>query len=117
MLRYSFMMRRAGRWAAALAVLLIAAAGGEPQVQPGTLLAPVGPLGHWKGEDGQAPKSAVDATGNGYNGAYSAAGATVVPDVPTTKFPNSGSMQFDGAAGMITVPDSPALRMSGDFTI
>ncbi len=117
MLRYTFMIRRAGRWVAALAVFFVVAAGGEPQVQPGTLLAPVGPLGHWKGDDGQAPKSAVDATGNGYNGTYSAAGATVSADLPTTKFPNTGSMQFDGAAGMITIPDSPTLRMSGDFTI
>ena len=111
------MMRRAAGWVAVLAILFGVAAGGEPQVQPGALLAPVGPLGHWKSEDGPAPKSAVDATGNGYNGTYSAAGATPAPDVPTTKFPNTGSIQLDGAAGMVTIPDSPALRITGDFTI
>lgn len=110
------MIRRAGGWAAAFTVLLGIAAGGEPQVQPGSLLAPVGPLGHWKGEDGATPKTAVDATGNGHNGTYSA-GATPCPDVPTTKFPNPGSIKLDGAAGVITVADSPALRIAGDFTI
>ena len=50
------MMRRASRWVAALAVLFGVAAGGEPQVQPGALLAPVGPLGHWKAEDGAGPQ-------------------------------------------------------------
>jgi hypothetical protein len=110
-------MRRATRWVAALAVLLSVAAGNVPQVQPGHLLAPVGPLAHWKGDDAQPPKSAADATGNGYNGTYSATGATVSPQGATTKFPNSGCFTLDGAAGMVTVPDTAALRITGDFTV
>lgn len=105
------------KWVAAFTVLLGVAAGGEPQVQPGHFLAPVGPLGHWKGDDAQPPKSAVDATGNGYTGAYSAAGATVAPPGAATKFPNTGCFNLDGAAGVVTIPDSPALRITGDFTV
>lgn len=111
------MMRLAMKRAAAIAVLLCVAAGGEPQIEPGNYLAPVGPLGHWKGDDAAPAKSAVDATGNGYTGTFSAAGATIAPEGAATKFPNTGSFTLDGAAGVVTIADSPALRITGDFTV
>ena len=37
--------------------------------------------------------------------------------VPPTKFPNPGSISLDGASGVVSVPDSPALRITGDLTI
>jgi concanavalin A-like lectin/glucanase superfamily protein/fibronectin type III domain protein len=104
------------RGAACAIVLLSVAAGGEPQEQVSNALAPVGPLAHWKGDDGEAPKSAVDSSGNGFNGAYSA-GATKSATVAAVKFPNTGSINLDGMTGMVTVPDSPSLRITGDFTV
>jgi len=111
------------RCAASLAILFCLHAGdrieartGRAPAQAAYALYPVGPLGHWKGDDGAAPAAAADASGNGRAGAYSA-GATVSEALPPTKFPNPGSIGLDGASGVVSVPDSPALRMSGDFTI
>jgi hypothetical protein len=96
-------------------VLLTIAAGGEPQETPNAL-APVGPLGYWKGDDGDAPKTAIDSSGNGFHGTYSP-GASRSTTVAALKFENTGSINLDGATGMVTIPDSPALRITGDFTI
>jgi hypothetical protein len=104
---------------ASLAVLICLAAGDRShgsQAQITRALAPVGPLGHWKGDDGQTPTAAADSSGNGFNGAYSP-GATTSAAVPATKFPNPGCFNLDGATGMITIPDAPALRITGDITI
>lgn len=73
--------------------------------------APVGPIGYWKGDDG-----AGDASGNGFAGTLSA-GATTAPGGAPLKVANPGCFNLDGAAGMVTVPDSPALRMPRDFTL
>jgi hypothetical protein len=97
------------------ALILFAIAAAEPQ-QPPLALAPVGPLGHWKGDDGDAPKTALDSSGNGFNGTYSP-GATKSPTVAALKFENTGSINLDGAAGMVTIPDAPVLRITGDFTV
>lgn len=78
--------------------------------------APIGPLGHWKGDDGAAPKQAADASGNGFHGTYSA-GAGTSTEVPKTDFPDPGCISLDGVTGVVTVPDSPALRITGDITI
>ncbi len=107
---------RARRWVACLAVLVGIAAGGRTQGAPAPALAPVGPLGHWKGDDGATPTAAADASGNGRAGTYSA-GAKTSDAVPTTKFPNATCFNLDGVSGVITVPDSPALRITGDITI
>jgi hypothetical protein len=84
--------------------------------QDGHLLAPLGPIGHWKGDDGAMPTSAADATGNGRHGAF-AAGAGTSTDVPPVKFENKGCFVFDGKAGAVTVPDHPDLRLTRDITI
>jgi hypothetical protein len=107
------MMTRVG-WVAWTALLFCA--GAAPQQPPPRSGAPIGPLGHWKGDDGPPPAAAVDSTGNGYKGSYSA-GATVSTEVPKTKFANTGSFNLDGATGMITIPDAPELRITGDFTV
>jgi len=96
-------------------LLLLSIAAAEPQQAPNAL-APVGPLGHWKGDDGDAPKTAADSSGNGFNGTYSA-GASKSATVAALKFENTGSINLDGTAGVVTIPDSPSLRIPGDFTI
>src|SRR5215831_19308706 len=112
---YKSLMFRVFRGAAASLILFSVAARSEPQEVPNAL-APVGPLAHWKGDDGEAPKAAADSSGNGFHGAYSA-GATTSKEVAALKFPNACSINLDGATGMVTVPDSPALRITGDFTV
>ena len=84
--------------------------------QDGHLLTPLGPIGHWKGDDGAMPTSAADATGNGRPGAF-AAGAGTSTEEPATKFDNAGCFAFDGKAGMVSIPDHPAFRITGDLTI
>jgi hypothetical protein len=37
--------------------------------------------------------------------------------VPATKFANPTSFTFDGASGMVTIPDAPGLRVTADFTV
>lgn len=139
------MMRsRVLRGLAAALPLLLGSAGPGPE----NPLAPLGPIGHWKGDDpapaappppsappapppapgapaaAQAPPhpaalhpaQALDSSGNGRNGTYSA-GAGLSTVVPPTKFPNPSSFSFDGVSGMITVPDAPGLRVTGDFTV
>ena len=102
---------------AALAALLASKGfSGAVQEQPLRAQTPIGPLGHWKGDDGATPKEAADASGNGFHGTYSA-GAGTSSEVPKTNFPNPGSIALDGAAGIVTIPDSPALRLTGDITI
>lgn len=76
------------------------------------LQAPVGPVGHWKGDDGPG-----DATGNGYNGAVSAAGVTTSKEGAPIKSPNPGCFSLDGAAGHVSVPDAEPLRMPRDFSL
>lgn len=87
-----------------------------PRPVSDNLLAPVGPLGHWKGDDGEKPAAAADSSGNGRAGTYSA-GAGTSPNVPPTKFPNPTSFNLDGTTGVITIPDAPALRITGDLTL
>jgi hypothetical protein len=101
-------MRAFGRATLCAALAGLAAA---PQAPPEPALAPVGPLGHWRGDTG-----ADDASGNGFHGTCSA-GAATAPEVPKTKFPNPGGFSFDGVGGMVTIPDHPALRITGDFTL
>jgi hypothetical protein len=106
------MMHWAG-WARWAALLLCVGAGPQQAPRGG---APIGPLAHWKADDGAEPKEAADATGNGFKGTYSP-GATTSTEVPKTKFANPGSFNLDGKTGMISIPDSPALRITGDITI
>jgi hypothetical protein len=75
------------------------------------LQAPVGPVGHWKGDDG-----AADASGNGFHGTLSP-GAAISKDVAPLKSPNPGSFGLDGATGHVSIPDAEALRMPRDFTL
>jgi len=99
------------RSAAGFVVLLCISAG-----QAAPALSPVGPLGYWKGDDGERPASAADASGNGYAGTY-AAGSGGSTTVPTTKFANPLSFSLDGKSGVISIPDAPALRLSRDLTV
>ncbi len=100
--------------AACGAILALAAAAGAQE--RGRALAPVGPLGYWKGDDAERPGEAADSTGNGYHGKHSA-GAAVSTELAPLKIPNAGSIALDGATGVVTVPDAPALRLAGDLTI
>jgi hypothetical protein len=92
------------------------AQGDAPTSQNAHALAPVGPLGHWRCDDGATPAAAADASGNGFHGVYSK-GASTSAECPTTKFTNSGCLTLDGATGIVSIPDSPALRITGDITI
>lgn len=111
---YSSVSLMIARIVASASLLLGVAAGGDvpPHVQ-----APAGPLGHWRADDAASSKAAADASGNGFHGTYSAAGATIAAAAAGTKFPNPGCLTLDGAAGVVTVPDSPALRFTGDFAL
>jgi len=62
------------------------------------------------------PARATDASGNARHGTYSP-GASTSTQVPATKFVNPGCFAFDGISGMVTIPDAPGLRVTGDFTI
>ncbi len=62
------------------------------------------------------PDKALDSSGNGRSGTFSE-GAGVSPLVPPTKFANPSSFTFDGAKGMVTIPDAPGLRLTSDFTV
>jgi hypothetical protein len=106
------------RWSVVLIVLGSGGLGhpGVVQEPAARAQAPIGPLGHWKGDDGETPKTATDASGNGFHGTYSA-GSGMSKEVPKTDFPNPGSINLDGATGVVTIPDSPALRITGDITI
>jgi hypothetical protein len=109
--------RRAGTvsgWAACVAALLSMAAALDAQTVPAQ--APVGPLGHWKCDDAATPGKILDASGNGFHGTYTA-GVTLSEAVPATKFTNPGCITFDGVGGVVTIPDSPELRITGDITI
>lgn len=109
------------RPAAFLAVLLCLSAGtraqgGPTQAQAVRGGAPTGPIGHWKGDDAATPGIAADSSGNGFKGTYTA-GAKTSTTVAGTKFSNTSSFDLDGATGMVTIPDAPALRITGDITI
>jgi hypothetical protein len=111
------MKQRAGiasAGAACIAVLLCMAAELDAQAAPAQ--SPVGPLGHWKCDDAATPGKVIDASGNGFHGTCSA-GATISDAVPTTKFPNTGCLTLDGVSGIVTIPDAPVLRITGDITI
>src|SRR6185295_15014679 len=107
-------MKQRGWWVGLGLVcsLLLGAAG--PGVE--NPLSPLGPVGHWKGDDGEMPTGAADASGNNRTGAYSK-GAGTANTVAQVKFPNTGCFTLDGMTGMVTIPDGPSLRMSADFTL
>jgi hypothetical protein len=109
-------MKHLGRTFATTLAFLGATSASPRVAQERHLLAPLGPLGYWNADDGSPPAAAADVTGNGRHGAFSA-GTAVTTILPPTKFPNSGSFELNGAAGVISVPDSPALRITGDFTV
>jgi len=100
------------RRAACLALLLCSA--GSAIENP---LAPLGPIGYWKGDDGAMPTGAADASGNGRNGTYSPGSGTSAEALPALKFANPSCFTLDGAKGVVTIPDSPALRLTGDMTL
>lgn len=102
-------MKPRTRWS--IAILLGLASGGAAPARGDHALSPLGPLGHWKGDDG-----ATDASGNGHSGTCSA-GAVTSKEVPKTRFANPGSLQLDGMSGIVSIPDAPALRITGDLTI
>lgn len=95
--------------------LVAGSLGAAPQ-QAVPALSPIGPLGYWKGDDADPKAGAADASGNKRTGTFSA-GAATSDDCPKLKFPNPRCFNLDGAAGMISVPDSPELRIVGDFTV
>jgi hypothetical protein len=93
------------------ALLCFAVLGAGGQGDSTHALSPIGPLGHWKGDTGGA-----DASGNGFHGTLSK-GAELSTACPKTSFSNPGSIALDGATGMVSVADSPALRMTQDMTV
>jgi hypothetical protein len=94
-----------------IAALLCLCAPAPPQ--GGRALAPVGPLGYWSGD---AAADAPDATGNGFHGKCSP-GAAPSKEAAPVKTPNAGSIGLDGASGVVTIADAPALRLAGDLTL
>lgn len=66
-------------------------------------LAQTGPAGYWKGDDGAAPTTAADSSGNGNNGTYQS-GATTSTSVPTLTFANPSSFSFTTAGAVVNAP-------------
>ncbi|HVE41961.1 MAG TPA: LamG domain-containing protein [Planctomycetota bacterium] len=62
-----------------------------------------GPVLYWKGDDGPSPTTALDSSGNGYNGTYSN-GATTSTQLAPLHFPNTGSFVFDGSNDRVDAP-------------
>jgi hypothetical protein len=62
-----------------------------------------GPVLYWKGDDGAAPTTAVDSSGNSFNGTYFN-GATTSTIVPPLQFPNSRCFIFDGTNDRVDAP-------------
>jgi hypothetical protein len=85
-----------GRTAAAgLAFLLAAATSAAAQS---------GPVGYWKGDDGNpTPGGALDSSGNGNLGTY-ASGATTSTTVAPLQFTNPTSFSFNGTGANVSVP-------------
>ncbi|HXG60671.1 MAG TPA: LamG-like jellyroll fold domain-containing protein [Planctomycetota bacterium] len=83
-----------------------------------------GPVAYWKGDEADPPPGNVaDDSAGTYDGAYQN-GATTVGPLPGTPaafaFPNGRCMTFAGGAqpaAHVSVPDAPALRVTGDFTV
>jgi hypothetical protein len=100
------------RRTACLALLLCSAGPGIENP-----LAPLGPIGYWKGDDGDKPAGVADASGNNRNGTYNPGSGTSTNALPALKFPNPSCMTFDGVTGMVSIPDNPSLRITGDLTI
>jgi len=68
-----------------------------------SLLSQAGPVGYWKGDDGAAPATALDSSGNGNNGSY-VNGATTSVTHPVLQFPDSHSFSFDGTNDYVNIP-------------
>ena len=81
--------------AAALAILLAAATSAAAQS---------GPVGYWKGDDGNpTPGGAIDSSGNDNLGTY-ASGATTSTTVAPLQFTNPTSFSFNGTGANVSVP-------------
>lgn len=108
-------MTQAARLLRRIACLALALGATGFQVQ--NPLAPLGPIGHWKGDDGAMPTAAGDSSGNNRNGTYSPGSGTSTNDLPPLKFSNPSCFTLDGTTGIVSIPDNPALRITGDLTI
>lgn len=103
---------RCCRWTACLAVLLCSAGPDIPNP-----LAPLGPIGYWKGDDGEKPAGLADSSGNNRNGTYNPGSGTSSKDLPPLKFPNPSCITLDGMTGSVSIPDHPDFRITGDLTL
>ena len=99
-----------------LRVAVVALAFGLQQ-PPAPAPSPVGLLGYWKGDDAQPGDGAADSSGQGRKGTYSPGATVSTEHKAPIQGENRGSFSLDGKTGMITIPDDPALRRSGDFTL
>ncbi len=112
-------MVRPGAVVPLVAAVAVFAFGARP-----ALAAPQGPTAYWKGDEAAPPPGnvAVDSAGT-YDGTYQNGATTVGPrptPAPSFQFPNDRCMTFAGGAqpaAHVSVPDAPALRVTGDFTV
>jgi HEAT repeat protein len=78
-------------------------------------------VGYWRGDEADPPPDGVAADVTGaHPGTYRNGATTVGPlpgTPPTFKFPNDRCMTFPGGNAQVVVPDAPALRLIGDFTV
>jgi len=63
-----------------------------------------GPSGYWRGDDGAAPTTAADASGNGHNGTYTGAATTNAASKAPLLFTNASSMSFNGTTAYVDIP-------------
>ena len=76
-----------------------------------------GPVGWWRGDDGAAPTTALDSSGNGRDGAYTSGATTSTATFPPGLFNNDSVFQLDGTNDQVTVPHNTAFNLTGDITI
>jgi MYXO-CTERM domain-containing protein len=84
---------------------------------PTPFQAATGLVGHWPLDEATAAATAVDVVG-GYDGTYNG-NSTQSLSVPASMvaYPDPASRNFDGNGDYVSVPDTAALRITGDITI
>ena len=79
--------------------------------------AQAGPIGWWRGDDGTAPTTAADSSGNNRDGMYAGGATTSATSLPTGIFNNESAFQLDGTDDQITVAHNAAFNLTGDMTV
>jgi len=72
-----------------------------------------GAVGHWKLDDATGSPTAADSSGNGNIGTL----VNMDPAADWVAGQVDGALDFDGASGIVTIAETPALEPTGDMTV